>query len=153
MFILNEGNFMYGNATLSCYDTLKRTVQNDLFYQVNGLPLGDVAQSMVIRNNKGYIVVNNSGKIYEIERSTGRYTGKITGLTSPRYLCFVNDTKAYVTDLYAGRIAIVNPVTHVITGYIETPNHPSTEEMVMIDNRIFVTCWSSDRTVLVIDTE
>ena len=153
MFIVNEGNFMYGNATLSSYDTLKRAVQNDLFYKVNGLPLGDVAESMTIWNSKGYVVVNNSGKIYVIDVANGKYIGKITGLTSPRFIHFINDQKAYVTDLYAGRISIVDPTTNLVTGSIPCPSHLSTEEMVQFGNLLFVTCWSGDKTVLVIDTE
>jgi len=152
IFVVNEGNFMYGNATLSCYDTLKQVVQNDLFYKVNGLPLGDVAESMEIYHSKGFIVVNNSGKIYEIDLTTGKYTGKITGLISPRHIHFINDQKAYVTDLYASKIAIVNPATSQITGYISTPSHPSTEEMVQFGSYLYVTCWSGDKTVLIIDS-
>jgi YVTN family beta-propeller protein len=153
LFVVNEGNFMYGNATLSVYDTLKNAVQNDLFYKVNGLPLGDVAESMTIWKTKGYIVVNNSGKIYVMDTGNGKYTGKITGLTSPRFIHFVNDQKAYVTDLYAGKITIVNPATNQITGSISCSSHPSTEEMVQFGKLLFVTCWSGDKTVLVIDTE
>jgi len=153
MFIVNEGNFMYGNATLSSYDTLKRAVQNDLFYKVNGLPLGDVAESMTIWNSKGYIVINNSGKIYVIDVANGKYTGKITGLTSPRFIHFINEQKAYVTDLYAGKISIIDPTTNLVIGSIPCPSHPSTEEMVQFGNLLFVTCWSGDKTVLVIDTE
>lgn len=151
VFVVNEGNFMYGNATLSYYDTLKREVQNDLFYRVNGLPLGDVAESMSIRNSTGYIVVNNSGKIYILDAESGKYTGKITGLTSPRFMHFVNNEKAYVTDLYAEKITIVNPITNLVTGVIKTPSHPSTEEMVQVGDLLFVTCWSGDKSVLVID--
>jgi len=153
LFVVNEGNFMYGNATLSVYDTLKNVVQNDLFYKVNGLPLGDVAESMTIWKSKGYIVVNNSGKIYAMDTENGKYTGKITGLTSPRFIHFFNDQKAYVTDLYAGKISIVNPAINQITGSVSCSSHPSTEEMVQLGNLLFVTCWSGDKTVLVIDTE
>jgi DNA-binding beta-propeller fold protein YncE len=153
VFVVNEGNFMYGNATLSCYDTLKKEIQNDLFYRVNGLPLGDVAESMTIHGQGGYVVVNNSGKIYIIDTGTGKYTGKITGLISPRFMHFVNSQKAYVTDLYAGKITIVNPETNQITGSIPCPLHPSTEEMVQVGNLLFVSCWSGDKTVLVINTE
>lgn len=152
VFIVNEGNFMYGNATLSTIDTVNNIVQNDIFYKINGLPLGDVAESMTIWKNKGYIVVNNSGKVYVIDPLSGKYTGKITGLTSPRFIHFVSDTKAYITDLYAGKIAIVNPATNLITGSIACPSHRSTEEMVQFGNLVFVSCWSNDQTVLVIDT-
>ena len=153
VFVVNEGNFMYGNATLSFYDTLKKEFKNDLFYRVNGLPLGDVAESMTIHQSIGYVVVNNSGKIYEMDTNTGKYTGKITGLTSPRYLHFVNSQKAYITDLYASKITIVNPVTNQITGSISCPLHPSTEEMVQVGKLLFVTCWSGDKTVLIINTD
>lgn len=152
VFVVNEGNFMYGNATLSFYDTINKEVHNDVFYRVNGLPLGDVAQSMTVMNSKGYIVVNNSGKIYVIDSTTGKYTAKITGLVSPRYLHFVNSKKAYVTDLYAGKITIVNIPENTVSGQIPCPLHPSTEEMVQYGNKLFVTCWSGDKTVLVIDT-
>ncbi len=153
VFIVNEGNYMYGNSTLSFYDPAKRQITNNLFYDINGLPLGDVGQSMNIYGNKGYIVINNSGKIYIIDVTTGKYSGKITGLTSPRHIQFINKNKAYITDLYAGKISIFDPETNRITGSIITKEHSSTEQMVQIGDRIFVSCWSFDNTVLVIDAK
>ena len=156
LFITNEGNFQYGNASLSFYDPASGEVENEVFYRANGMKLGDVAQSMTIRNGIGWIVVNNSHVVFAIDLNTFREVGRITNLTSPRYIHFLSDEKAYITQIWDNRITIVNPRTYQITGYIECPamtmETGSTEQMVQWGDYVYVNCWSYQNRILKIDT-
>lgn len=156
VFVANEGNFMYGNASLSYYDTETGEAENEVFARANGIPLGDVAQSMTIHAGRGYVVVNNSGTIYIINPYSFKLTGRIDGFTSPRYIHFLSDEKAYVTQIWDPRIFIVNPETCEITGYVETDmdfETGSTEQMVQYGKYVFTNCWSYQNRILKIDTE
>lgn len=93
LFITNEGNFQYGNATLSFYDTQTRKIDNEVFFRANDQKLGDVAQSMTMYGGLGWIVVNNSHVIFAIDPVTFKEVGRITNLTSPRYIHFLSDEK------------------------------------------------------------
>ena len=157
LFIVCEGNFQYGNATLSFYNPQINSVQNEIFFRANGMKLGDVAQSMTIFDNKGWIVVNNSHVVFAIDTDTFKETGRIENLTSPRYIHFVSDEKAYVTQIWDNRIYIVDPKRYNVTGYITVPNMDistaSTEQMAQIGKYVFCNCWSYQNRILKIDTE
>jgi len=158
VFIINEGNFNHDNATLSYYDYSTGQIFNQMFFAANEIPLGDVAQSMTIHNQKAYLVINNSGKIYIIDPSDMTFIDKIAGLTSPRNITFINDSKAYITDLYSKSIFIYDDNNHLIASEIDVNNNQpynqhSTEQMILYGKFAFITCWSYDNKVLVIDTE
>lgn len=157
LFIVNEGNFQYSNASLSYYDPASNEVQNEIFLRANGFKLGDMAQSMTVRGNTGWVVVNNSHVVFAINADTFNEVGRIEGLTSPRYLHFVSDTKAYISQLWENRIFIVNPTKYEITGYITVPGMDavsgSTEQMVQYGKYVFCNCWSYQSRILKIDTE
>lgn len=157
LFITNEGNFQFGNATLSFYDPAKKTVENEVFIRANGFKLGDVAQSMTLYDGKGWVVVNNSHVIFAIDPDTFREVGRIVNLTSPRYIHFISPEKAYVTQLWDNRITIINPSTYKITGHILCPNMTmesgSTEQIVQYGKYLYINCWSYQNRILKIDTE
>lgn len=156
LFIVNEGNFQYGNSTLSAYNPTSEEVVNEAFIRSNGYKLGDVGQSAAMHGGLLWIVVNNSHIIWAVDPVTLRERGRIEGLVSPRYIHFVSDTKAYVTQLWDNRITIVNPKTFSITGYIDVPgmssSSGSTEQMVQLGNTVYCNCWSYQNKIISIDT-
>ncbi len=157
LFIVNEGNFQYGNASLSYYDPEADSIQNEVFLRTNGMLLGDVAQSMTIHKGKGWVVVNHSHAVFAIDTESFKECGRIVGLTSPRYIHFVSDTKAYITQLWDNRIFIVDPTSYRITGHITIPgmnaSTGSTEQMVQVGKYVYVNCWSYQNSILKIDSE
>lgn len=157
VYVINSGNYGYGNSSVSFINTNDNTVTNNMFREVNGVGPGDVAQSMTIAYGKGWIVVNNSSVIFAVDPTTCRELGRIdSGLTSPRTITFVSDTKAYVSQMYDNRIAIVNPQTYKVTGYITIPDMEaatgSTEQIIVDGRYAYCNCWSYQRSIVKIDT-
>ena len=147
VYIINEGNFQFGNASVSYYNIADNAVQEDLFKPANNKSLGDVAQSMCIYNDKIYIVVNNSGKIEVVDSKTFVSQGTVSGLTSPRYFIPVSTTKAYVSDLYANAISIIDLSNNTMSGSI--PCTGWTEEMALSGGKVFVTNKKRDKVYVV----
>src|SRR5690606_38036432 len=150
VFIACEGNFMYGNGALSFYNTVSKEINNQVYYARNNVPLGDVVQSLSRFNDNLFIVVNNSGKIIIADARTVEHKGIITGLTSPRYIHFVSDNKAYISDLHSTVLNIVDPETLDITGTIDLDGHTS-ERMVQIGKFLYISHWSYGKSILVVD--
>ena len=137
VFILNEGNFQSGNASLDVYDIREEQLQSHAFDSVNLRPLGDVLQSMTVAAGFGYLVVNNSSKIEVIDMATWASEGTIGGFTSPRFMLPITGIKAYVTDLFANHIAILDLRTGNVNDTIAFPGWG--EEMLLHQGEVFVT--------------
>lgn len=162
VIILCEGNFNAGNATLSYYDPATRTVENAVFQRANDRRLGDTGQSIALLGGTAFIAVENSGIIWAIDANTFRVKGQLTAgqtehMTNPRYIHFLSDTKAYVTDLYSPFITVFNPQTMSYTASISTEQpeafgYCSTEQMVQYGTEVFTNCWSYSNKLLVVDT-
>jgi DNA-binding beta-propeller fold protein YncE len=150
VFILNEGNFMKGNGSLSFYSYEKGQIFNDLFYQANNRFLGDVPYSMIIRGDNGYIVVNNSGNIEVINKNTIEVIKTISGFISPRNILPVNNVKAYVSSLYSNSLSVIDLLTNSISGSINLRR--TSEAMVLSGNEAFVSYWSAGKEIMVINT-
>lgn len=150
LFICNEGNFNWGNASLSFYTPFNQNLQPDVYKQVNGAPLGDVLQSMEIIQNLAYLVLNNSGKIVCIDPNSFVQKGVINGFNSPRFILPITNNCAYVSDLYEKAVWIINPEEKSITGKINFPGW--TEEMLLLNQKAYV-CARNSNYVYVVNTQ
>jgi DNA-binding beta-propeller fold protein YncE len=154
-FVVNEGNFTVGNSSVSFYSYDSARMFNNMFYAANGAPLGDVASSMSFFRNSAFIVVNNSGLIYVVDKNSMAYMTKITGLQSPRQIHFINAEKAYISDLQSDSLIFFNPQSLDYMGAIGLGK--SSEAMLSVNEKLFVANWSNyyqtapNNTIMVID--
>jgi DNA-binding beta-propeller fold protein YncE len=140
IFVLNEGNFNTGNASITFIDNAKNIVIQDIFNKSNGRSLGDIAQSMKIFGDKIFIVVNNSNRIEVVSLRDFKSASTITGLHSPRYIEFVDENRAYVTNL-KNDISIIDIKSFTLIKTISTPNW--TEGIIRYKNFMYITCIGS----------
>lgn len=142
VLVVNEGGFGYNNADVTVYDPASGSMTDNYYRQQNNNEvLGDVCQSVCKFNNRYYLMMNNSNKVMVVNGDNFVKAAAITGFTSPRYMLPLTYSKAYVSDLYASSIRIVDLNTNAVTGTI--PCMSGTEEMTMIYNKVFVTCSNS----------
>lgn len=143
VLVMNEGNYMFGNAKVTYYSKSNGSTVTDLFESTNGFSIGDVLQSAKLHNGKIYFVVNNSGKIVVCDPLNLEQLQTISGLTSPRYFYPVSNSKAYVSDLYANKIWVVDLVNNVVSSSIACNGW--TEQMHEMYGEVFVTNYESGK--------
>lgn len=139
VLIANQGNFGWGEGTLSIYDASTKRIEQDVYQNLNEEALGNVFQSITQIGNDYYLTINNSGKII-VTDSLFKKKAEITGFTSPRRCYQVGDDKAFVTDLYADAISVINTTTNEITGGIGIGG--ATEYGVVFEDKFW--CVSED---------
>ena len=108
VFMLNEGNFQRGNASIGAYTPATDSARDGVFRAFNSdRPLGDVAQDLQLHRGKYYVVLNNSGLVREIDTATWQETAVFSNLSTPRYISFYKN-RAFVTELFANKIWVLD---------------------------------------------
>ena len=149
-FILNEGNYLAGNGSLSFYSSETKEIYNNLFKEMNNRALGDIPSFIAVDGDRGFIVVNNSGTIEVVNLRTMESHATITGLNSPRQMV-IRDRKGYVSSLYSEDITIIDLDNLVISGSINIGC--TSEALVVSGNRLFSAHWSGGSSIVVIDLD
>ncbi len=158
-FVLCEGTFGAGNASVSFFDKSTNVMYNDVYKANNNLFLGDQAQSFFYFGNKIYIVVQNSQKIEVVDARDFKKHATIQSdwLQSPRYFIGISENIGFVSDWQSDGVVKINLKTGNAEQLIPTGEDP--EQMYLLDNQLFVcnsgyaSVQGKDSTVAVIDIE
>jgi hypothetical protein len=156
VFIVNEGLYNQANASVYYYHYAKDSIYPDVFQKANNESIGDILQSIQILDEKAYLVVNNSGLIRKVNIPDFKLITTTSGLTSPRQMIKINDSKAYISDIFADQINVYSFNEDKIIAEIKTGRW--VENFVINGNNTYASCpWAFGKTVskwiYVIDNE
>lgn len=151
-YVACEGNFTKGTASLNAIME-DGTVENDLFYRANKRPLGDVAQSFSWIGENLFVTLNNSEKIEVVNEAN--YSSVATIIfkdhkISPQYIMPIDDHRAVVSDLWNPFLWVIDTKEYKVLG--EIPAVASSKQMIVADNKLFVTIASKKIAIISLET-
>lgn len=160
VFVVNEGSYGTPDGTISLFDVpSKKVTALDVFQAANSQPLlADVAQSMTIVGNRGYVVGNQNSKLTVVSLPDFKKVTTIENvLSQPRYIVGASADKAYISEWVQptyptpvlGRVAVLDLKTNTVTKTIPVGKGP--EEMLVANGKLFV-ANAEESTVTVINT-
>jgi DNA-binding beta-propeller fold protein YncE len=149
-FILNEGNYLAGNGSVSFYSSETGEIHNDLFTAQNGRALGDIPSFLAVDGDRGFIIVNNSGTIEVVDLLTMESITTVTGLNSPRQMV-IRGRKGYVSSLSSNEVTVIDLDRIVISGAFNIGC--TSEAMAISGGKLVSAFWAGGNRVVVTDLE
>jgi hypothetical protein len=140
VYIMNEGNFGWGEATITAYHPDSMKTYPAVYQERNNQVLGNVVQSATRIGDQIAWVINNSGKVVITDKNLN-HRNEIAGLRSPRMLIKVDD-HLVISDLYRDAVYVVDASSLKIEKEVPIPGW--TEEMVQLGDEVWVTCPESE---------
>lgn len=131
----NGGNFGDQNGFITIYDPATGTT-------ANLTDAGAFLNSLALQGDVVYAAMNtfSTGRIDVYDLTTNARVGQIQDVPTPRFIAFVNEQKAYATNLVFGgngTVSVLNLQTNEVVGDpIEVGVVP--EGIVVVDNQAFV---------------
>ena len=168
VYIINAGNFLDNNGSISFLPRNVATASTDIFNTVNGRTLTGGAQDYTEIDGKGVILVDNStagqDKIEIVESGTFKSlaTFQAPDVENPRYVVAAGPNKAYVScwdatgdfsNFYAklGYILVLDLASRKVVKKISVTK--GANRMVVVGSEVFVGSVGGERVLTVIDTE
>lgn len=143
LLVANEGQYGNPTASLSAV-SVDNTIYNNVFSAVNNRPLGDVAQSIAVINNKIYVTLSNSHKLEAMDDHFRSVETMICPDGSvPGYITYLGGDSIAVSDKNfngAGKLMILD-INHAGKREIvrRTIESGSANQMLCLNGKLFLT--------------
>jgi hypothetical protein len=151
LFVLNEGAFMGGTATITHWST-DDSVTTDAFAVANGRSLGNLGNGITADADRLYVVLNGAAAVEVLEYPGLASVGRATGFASPRNAVVLDGGDLAVTDWGRNRLYRVNASSLQRIDSVDLAGGP--EAMVLHQDEIWVThsgAYGTDSTLTVLD--
>ncbi|NNE47952.1 MAG: hypothetical protein HKN37_14975 [Rhodothermales bacterium] len=117
VLVANQGNFGDGNGSVTRFDPETGTVTSVL------ARAGSIIQSIFVRDNLTYAVMNTGDRIDILDQSRG-LIGQIVDVPSPRYIAWADTDRLLVSNLFDNTVSIVDLTTSSIVGSVDVGPNP-----------------------------
>lgn len=136
-FILNEGTWGGNNANISMFHpNLEGLGKADLYQEVNGTQLGDLANAMVEEDDNIYVVLNGSKVVNRLDEACKNQASYTFPEAEGAPRCIdVEDEYAYVTQ-YGGQVSKLNIKDMTLAGTFKGGDN--LEGIVEKDGKLYV---------------
>ncbi|MEZ0538750.1 YncE family protein [Fibrella arboris] len=170
VIVMNSGNFLSNNGSLSWLSRTSNLAQTDIFRTRNNRPTSGYIQEYVEAGNRGVFLVDNStagldrAEIVTADSLRSVKTLGAPDIENPRYAARISDTKVYVTCwgttgsfpntfINPGYVAVIDLTTNTITKKISVQK--GAEGVTVVGSEAFVASvsYSGAKTITVIDTQ
>lgn len=167
-YIINAGNFLDNNGSISFLPRNATSAATDIFKAANARTLTGGVSDYTEIDGKGVILVDNStagqDKVEIVEAGTFKSlaTFKAPDVENPRRVVYAAPNKAYIScwdatgsgaSFFAkqGYILVLNLASRTVTKKIPVP--AGAERMVVVGQQVFVGSAGGDRVLTVINTD
>lgn len=135
LLILNEGNFGWGEGTISVYNTQEKSIALEVYKQKNGTPIGNVLQSVIRLDSHYLFCVNNSSKVVLTDLSFKKETEAT--IPFPRYALKLSNDLVLVSTMYDNGLFVLNAKEMKIQKQI--PMAGWGEHMCIVNDKVWIT--------------
>jgi DNA-binding beta-propeller fold protein YncE len=156
VLIANEGAFGANDGEVFHYEPGSETLKTNIFETVNGRPFAGLLQSMVVQNERLYLVAN-TGKVEVVDPKDFKSIGAVTtDLVQPRALA-TSGTKSYIADWGPYDANFNNPNSYIavvnsldggsVTKKITVPSRP--ESLYADANFLYVANQAAEKLTII----